>query len=234
MASQFRSSLYRVGSVLLHPRQAFEVMVHEDVSIGLPLLLAAAIFFAEGALTVSAILRAIPLPLGFLIALAGPFTGLGFAVAGVLWLGITALLIHANAVLLGGEGDITRMFSVAAYSILPVSIPLGAFALAVLVGGFGALGWLALGGMLWFVALLWGLALLIIGTSVNYNIDAGRALLAAVLIPLADLLLVLFLGKYGLILILAAYGLAYYFTKVQGPKLREESVVVEEGEKHEG
>ena len=231
MASQFRSNLYRVGSVLLHPRQAFEVMLHEDVSIGLPLLLAAAIFFTEGALTVSAILRA--LPLGFLIALAGPFTGLGFAVAGVLWLGITALLIHANAILLGGEGDITRMFSVAAYSILPVSIPLGAFALAVLVGGLGALGWLALGGMLWVVALLWGLALLIIGASVNYNIDAGRALLATVLIPLADLFLALFLGKYGLILILAAYGLAYYFTKMQEHKLREGSVVAEEGDEHE-
>ncbi len=231
MASQFRSNLYRVGSVLLHPRQAFEVMLHEDVSIGLPLLLAAAIFFTEGALTVSAILRA--LPLGFLIALAGPFTGLGFAVAGVLWLGITALLIHANAILLGGEGDITRMFSVAAYSILPVSIPLGAFALAVLVGGLGALGWLALGGMLLVVALLWGLALLIIGTSVNYNIDAGRALLATVLIPLADLFLALFLGKYGLILILAAYGLAYYFTKMQEHKLREGSVVAEEGDEHE-
>jgi len=209
-------------------------MVHEDVSIGLPLLLAAAIFFAEGALIVSAILRAIPLPLGFLIALAGPLAGLGCAVAGVLWLGIEALLFHVNTVLLGGEGDITRMFSVVAYSVLPVSIPLGAFALAVLTGGLGALGWLALGGMLWIAALLWGIVLRVIGTSVNYNVDAGRAFLAAVLIPLADLLFVVFLGKYGLVLILAAYGLAYYFTRVQRSRQRETSLVVEEGGEHEG
>ncbi len=218
MAGPVRSGLYRVGGVLLHPRQAFEVMAHEDVSIGLPLLLAAGIFFAEGALFVAAVLRIIPLPLAPVISIASPLVGIGAAVANVVLMVIAALLVHVNAQLLGGSGDVTRALSVIAYSVLPMALPLWAFSLAVLVGGLGALGWLAIGGVLWLVAAVWGAALLVIGVSVFYNIDAGSAFLAALLIPLVDLLVVISLGKYGLVLLLAAYALAYYFSRQPKPE----------------
>jgi len=213
MAGPFRSGLYRIGGVLLHPRQAFEVMAHEDVSLGLPLLLAAGISFAEGALFVASVVRVIPLPLSPVISVASPLVGIGAAVSNVVLMVIAALLIHLNAQLLGGTGDVTRALSVVAYSVLPSALPLGAFALAVLVGGLGAIGWLALGGVLWLVAAVWGVALLVIGVSVFYNLDMGSAFLAALLIPLVDLLVVIFLGKYGLVLLLAAYALAYYFSR---------------------
>jgi len=213
MVGPLRSGLYRVGGVLLHPRQAFEVMAHEDVSIGVPLLLAAGIFFAEGALLVAAVLRIIPLPLAPVISVASPVVGIVAAVGNVVLMVIAALLIHLDAQLMGGSGDVTRALSVVAYSVLPSALPLFAFSLAALVGGLGAIGWLALGGVLWLVAAVWGVALLVIGVSVSYNIDGGSAFLVAVLIPLVDLLVVLFLGKYGLVLLLAAYALAYYFSR---------------------
>ncbi len=203
---------HRLGSVLLHPREAFEEMISEGPRLALPLAVCFALAFSSGALAISAILGLLP-PLAFLIPVAGPAAGLISAVLTLIFLLLLSVLIHANALLLGGSGDFEAILAVLAYSQAPDFLPVAALAVSAILGGIPGLSWFLLGAALGLLSGLWGLWIAVVGTGVSYGLSSGKALIAAFLIPLALFVVVgisLGFGAWWVVaLIVLGYAVAF-------------------------
>lgn len=105
---------------------------------------------------------------------------------------LAVIFTHIAARQLGGQGSIQQMLGLGALSAAPRALD--------------ALGFIpGLGGALGLIAFFWGLAILIIATSIAHKLDSGRAALAVLLYPLIGGLLGL-LACCALFLLLAALG----------------------------
>lgn len=106
---------------------------------------------------------------------------------------IAVVVAHVTAKQLGGQGHIQHMVALGSLSVAPHALD----ALAFIPG---------LGPTLTFVAWLWGLAILVVATSIAHRLDSTRATLAVLLYPVLLGLLALLGFCLLFALLLAAAG----------------------------
>lgn len=108
---------------------------------------------------------------------------------------ITVVFTHLAARWLGGTGTIQHMMGLGALSVAPHA--LDAIAFIPIIGSAGA--------MLSSIAWIWGLIILVVGTSVAHRLDYGRASFAVLFFPSIGVLLSA-LGCCGLSFLAVALG----------------------------
>ncbi len=192
----------RIGGVLLHPRETFEMIVHEKRGLTEPVLLFLIITLVEGLLAGSVISRVIQrileivevgshipswivsgifsqvLPFSLvLVSVIGGFVNL------ILWSLINHLVARH---LFDSMGSYEATLGLYMYtSVIDFLIILG-----LIVSLFTPAAGLLLTSTLAFVTLIWKAWLLVLITENVYGLDSGKALISAILIPLVIYLVV--------------------------------------------
>ncbi len=206
--------LYRLGKVLLAPREAFDTHIVERYSSALPLALYVGVSFALTALTVkgfAGLLGQLPLyNIGWLLELVANLAGVIGVAAGLVDLLIYSSLIHITARLMGyEEGRWDDIVGLVAFSSAPLVFPTA----------LAAVGYL-FSHVLLIVSLvlvvpfsLWSLYLIVVATSVNYEMSLGNAIVASVVGPLVAVIVALALtsklGAVGLVITVVGIALIY-------------------------
>lgn len=118
----------------------------------------------------------LPRPVGALFRGLGVFVSqpLNYLGSLMLWVVFT----HIAARWLGGQGSIQQMLGLGALSVAPHALDALAFIPV-------------LGSIVSVIAAVWGLIVLVVGTSVAHRLDTGRAALAVFLFPLIGAVLAL-------------------------------------------
>ncbi len=207
--------LYRLGKVITSPREAFDTHIAERYSSALPLAVYIAISFSLISVAVKGFVRVLgEIPfynLGWLLELIANFSGvLGVAMSLVSLL-VYASLIHIMARIMGfKEGRWDDLLGLVAYSSLPLVFPTALTAAAYLMA------WTPLLLVAVFLVIpfsLWSLYLVIVGTSVNYEMSLGYALIAAVVGPiviaLVSVALISNFGAVGLLIVVVGLVAIY-------------------------
>ncbi|GEM_PF-1257601 len=206
--------LYRLGKVLLAPREAFDTHIVERYSSALPLAIYVGVSFSLATFTVKglvALLGRIPLyNIGWLLELIANLAGVIGVAAQLIELLVYSSLIHITARLMGyEEGRWDDMVGLVAFSSVPFVFP----------AALAALGYLFSHTLL-IVALvlvipfnLWFLYLIVVATSVNYVMSLGSAIVASIVGPLVAVAIAIALtSKLGAVgLVITAVGIALIY-----------------------
>ncbi len=211
---EIEDTLYRLGKVLTSSREAFDTHIAEKYSSALPLAIYISISFSLGSLAIKGILKtigSIPLPLynlGWVLELIANLSGVIGVAGSLINLLVYASLIHISARIMGyEEGRWDDLIGLIAYSSLPFVFPAALAAISYIASWFSLL----ITSLVLIIPFsLWSLYLIIVATSVNYEISLGHALIASVVIPVIICLIAGSLtAKLGAIgLIIAILGLA--------------------------
>lgn len=178
--------LYRLGKVITSPREAFDTHIAERYSSALPLAVYIATSFSLISVAVKGLVRALGgIPfynLGWLLELIANFSGVLGVAASLVSLLVYASMIHIMARIMGfKEGRWDDLLGLVAYSSLPLVFP------TVLTAAAYLMAWTPLLLVAVFLVIpfsLWSLYLVIVGTSVNYEMSLGYALIAAIVGPI--------------------------------------------------
>ncbi len=206
--------LYRLGKVLLAPREAFDTHIMERYSSALPLALYVGVSFALTALTVKGfvgLLGRIPLyNIGWLLELVANLAGVIGVAGGLIDLLIYSSLIHITARLMGHEeGRWDDIVGLVAFSSAPLVFPTALAALGYLFSHI----LLIVSVVLVVPFSLWSLYLIVVATSVNYEMSLGNAIVASVVGPLVAVIVAITLtsklGAVGLVITVVGIALIY-------------------------
>ncbi len=198
--------LYRIGKVVVSSREAFDTHIAEKYSSAFPLAIYISVSFALGSLAAKGVVKligTIPLyNLGWILELIADLSGVIGVAASLVNLLVYASLVHISARIEGyREGRWDDLIGLIAYSSLPLVFPIALAAVSYLASWFSLL----IASLILIIPFsLWSLYLIIIATSVNYEISLGHALVASIVIPLIVYLiagiLTAKLGAIGLII----------------------------------
>ncbi len=212
--SELEDVLYRLGKVLLAPREAFDTHIAERYSSYLPLALYVGVNFSLSALAVKGLLSLIgqvPLyNLGWLLELVANLAGVLGVASGLVDLLMHSSLIHITARLMGyDEGRWDDLVGLVAFSSAPLVFPTALAAVGYLVSHVLLLVSLVL--VIPFA--LWSLYLMVVATSVNYGMTTGSAIVASVVGPLVAMLVAVLLtaklGPVGLLITIVGIAVVY-------------------------
>ncbi len=216
--SELEDVLYRLGKVIISPREAFDTHVMERYSSYLPLSIYIGVNFALTALIVkgiASILGQLPLyNLGWLLELIANTAGIIGVAVSLLALLICASLIHITARIMGyEEGRWDDLVGLVGFSSTPLVIPTALAAFGYL---FSRL-MLSVAILLLIPFSLWSLYLIVVATSVNYEMSIGNAIIASVVGPLVMILitLILSLKLEALGLLIAVVGIAVIYLEAR-------------------
>ncbi len=211
--------LYRVGKIIVSSREAFDTHIAERYSSALPLAIYISISFALGSLVTKGIVKAIgiiPLyNLGWILELIANLSGVIGVAISLINLLVYASLVHISTRIMGyGEGRWDDLIGLIAYSSLPLVFPIALAAVSYLASWFPLL----IASLILIIPFgLWSLYLIIVATSVNYEISLGHALIASVVIPmivgLIAEILTARLGAIGLIITILGLAALYIWKR---------------------
>jgi len=213
---ELRDALYRIGKVITSPKEAFDTHIAEKYSLSLPLVIYLAISYSLTSLVVKSIARPlgviIPHNLDWLVGFIVGLSGVIGVAAALIDLLVYATLVHVVVRIMGYKGGKWDDFiGLVAYSSLPLVFPTALLALAFLYGSIVAI---ITSLILVALVVIWSLYLLVLATSVNYELGLGHAVLAAIVAPLIVLLIAgILISKLGalvgLIILIAGIVIIY-------------------------
>ncbi len=182
----------RIGGVLLHPKETFEIFVHERRGFSEPFIVFLCIVIVEGLLmgvillgVIREILSIFPAPLPkfilYFVNVLPVFILAGFVVYKLVYFIVWALIAHLSAKhLFNGVGEFEPVLSLFMYSVLPEVI----FIFGLVVAVFAPIHGLIFSVALRVAALIWTALLVVNAISQVHGLDMGKSLVSAILIPL--------------------------------------------------
>lgn len=212
--------LYRVGKLLISPREAFYVHIVERRSLSLPLLIYTVLSFVLTSLPVKTSFLLLGLPAlapNLPLELLSEFSGAIGAAFSVSWLILYATIIHLVARISGYTmGKWEESLCAIAYSIIPQSLTAFLMGLSYL---FTSYELLVASLVFLFLAFIWSLYILVEEISLVYDLTVGRSILISLLAPLAIVLsslgLLLLLGLPGLAIMIVLLLALYYWREIE-------------------
>lgn len=209
--SEVKGVLYKLGGIFIHPRETLELLIQEQASPVLPLLLFSVLAYSLGFATIASLFNWIAgffAPVAVIGGFVSRFAGLFLLMAALIGLLVYVVVVHATATILGGSGGFGNMLTLSAYSFLPNAIPAAFLAIGVFYSGF-ALAGLALG----LVCGIWTLWLVTVSARTAYGTDAGEAIISTMVAPFVVAAFLTFLGTIGLAIIALVYIVLYLWLK---------------------
>ncbi|RDD53918.1 MAG: hypothetical protein BA066_01960 [Candidatus Korarchaeota archaeon NZ13-K] len=210
--------LYRVGKLLISPREALYVHIVEGHSLSLPLLIYITLSFSLTSLPIKAswLLLGPPATSMIILDLLPEISGVIGVAFSISWLILYVTMIHVTARILGyTRGRWEETLCAVAYSILPQSLTAFLMGLSYIFISYEllltSLAFLCL-------ASIWSAYVIVEGISLIYEASTLKSLLISLLIPLcmiaSSLALLSLLGLPGLVLMLVSLTTLYYWREV--------------------
>lgn len=216
--SELDDMLYRLGKVLLAPKEAFDTHIVERYSSYLPLSIYIGVSFSLSALTVKGLVSLIgrvpPYNIEWLLELLANLAGIIGVAGGLLNLLIYSSLIHISARVMGyEEGRWDDLVAIVAFSSIPIVFPTALIAIGYLASHTTLIASLLLVPLF----SLWSLYLIVVGTAVNYGMTLGNAVISSIVGPLLTVIVTLLLtsrlGPLGLVITTAGLALIYIWAR---------------------
>jgi hypothetical protein len=216
--SDLEDTLYRVGKLLISPREAFYVHLAGKYSLSLPILVYLVISFSSSSLLVKSIARVLGIPrIGFLPEVILEFSGAIGVTISVSWLILYATLIHLIARIMGHlSGKWDEVLSALAFSSVPQSLTVFSMSLSYILSSYE---FLLISLILVPLTYIWSLYILIEEVSLIYDSSIGRSILISFFGPfsfiIVSILLFSIIGIPGLIIPVVSMIVIYYWREMR-------------------
>jgi hypothetical protein len=216
--SDLEDTLYRVGKLLISPREAFYVHLAGKYSLSLPISIYLILSFSLSSLLAKSIAAVLGTPrIGLLPEVILEFSGAIGVTISVSWLILYVTLIHVIARIMGHlSGSWDEALSAVAFSAVPHSLTAFSMGLAYI---FSSYEFLLISLALLPLASIWSLYILIDEVSLIYDSSIGRSIFISFLGPLsfivASILLFSITGLPGLMIPVVSMIILYYWRETR-------------------
>lgn len=216
--SDLEDTLYRVGKLLISPREAFYVHLAGKYSLSLPILIYLILSFSLSSLLAKSIATALWIPkIISLLEVILEFSGAIGVTISVSWLILYVTLIHVIARIMGHlSGRWDETLSAVAFSAVPHSFTAFSMSLAYI---FSSYEFLLISLALLPLTSIWSLYILIEEVSLIYDSSISRSILISFLGPLSFMIVSILLysitGLPGLIIPAASMMILYYWREMR-------------------
>ncbi len=215
--SDLEDTLYRVGKLLISPREAFYVHLAGKYSLSLPISIYLILSFSLSSLLAKSIATILGTPsTGFLPELILEFSGAIGVTISVSWLILYVTLIHVIARIMGHlSGRWDEALSAVAFSAAPQSFTAFSMGLAYI---FSSYEFLLISLALLPLTSIWSLYILIDEVSLIYDSSIGRSIFISFLGPLSFMIVSILLfsitGLPGLMIPVVSMIILYYWREM--------------------